>query len=254
MELREDFLLLKSKIKQIFDNDYYSLKESESYKERKEDRSWVTDIDHMISKLVVDHFEQKGIHVLSEEAAEKTLKFPCVIVDPVDGTRELVYEVPEFCLSLAYMNSPDLNDPKNVSWLYNPVTGFEIFSWDMQKRHESFISDKHLRGFVSRNGFTPKISETLLKHDIFVSPFGSIALKIGMLAIGACDFVYSVREKSAWDVAAGTHLTNIAGLVCLADGEVLTSIDEITINGPILWAREEHIEKLKEVLCRKDGK
>jgi myo-inositol-1(or 4)-monophosphatase len=254
LELKDDFSLLKSKIQQIFADDYRRLKNNESYKERKQDKSWVTEIDHLISKLVVDHFEAKGIHVLSEEADEKILKYPCVIVDPVDGTRELVNEVPEFCLSLAYMNSKDFSDPKNVSWLYNPVTGFEIFSWDMQKRHESFISENHLRGFVSRNGFTPKISETLLQHDIFVSPFGSIALKIGMLAIGACDFVYSVREKSAWDVAAGTHLISLAGLVCYADGKLLTSIDEITVDGPLLWAREEHIDKLKEVLCRRDGK
>lgn len=254
MELRDDFFLLKSKIKQIFYNDYILLKEGDSYKERKQDNSWVTHIDHMISRLVVDHFEEMGIHVVSEEASEKSLKYPCVIVDPVDGTRELVHEVPEFCLSLAFMNSADLNDSNNVSWIYNPVTGFEIFSWDIQKRHESFISQKHLRGFVSRNGFTRNISESLLRHDIFVSPFGSIALKIGMLAIGACDFVYSVREKNAWDIAAGTHLTNLAGLVCLADGKILESIDDLTVNGPILWARKEHIEKLKEVLCRRDGK
>lgn len=254
LELKDDFLLLKGKIRDIFNNDYIRLKQSEGYKSRKQDKSWVTEIDEQISQMVVEYFEEKGIHVLSEEAPEKILKFPCIIVDPIDGTRELVNEVPEFCLSLSYMNSPDFNDPHNVSWIYNPVTSFEIFSWQLEKRHPSFVSTEHLRGFVSRNGFTGKVSQKLLEHDIYVSPFGSIALKIGMLAIGACDFIYSVREKNAWDIAAGTHLTQIAGLVCLSNGKRLEKLEDITVEGPLLWAREENLEHLERIICRKDSK
>lgn len=254
LELKDDFLLLRSKIKHIFENDYYRLKQGDTFKSRKEDNSWVTEIDEMISNEVIDHFSKQGVHVLSEEASEQVLKFPCVIVDPVDGTRELVHEVPEFCLSLAYMNSPRFDDPLNVSWIYNPVTGFEIFSWQMEKRHPSFIATEHLRGFVSRNGFTANISKSLLEHDIYVSPFGSIALKIGMLAIGACNFIYSVREKSAWDIAAGTHLTSLAGLVCYSQGKILEELNSIQIGGPLLWTRKEHVEKLEEILCRRGSK
>lgn len=254
LELKDDFLLLKSKIQQIFKDDYYRLKAGQDFKSRKDDNSWVTDIDHLISNEVIDHFAKKGIYVLSEECKDQKFHFPCVIVDPVDGTRELVHEVPEFCLSLAYMNSPRFDDPLNVSWIYNPVTGFEIFSWQMEKRHPSFISDGHLRGFVSRNGFTANISKSLLEHDIFVSPFGSIALKIGMLAIGACDFIISKREKSAWDIAAGTHLTTLAGLVCYSEGKLLEEMETIQIGGPLLWTREEHVPKLEEILCRKGSK
>lgn len=248
MDFKADFLLLKSKILKIFNDEYQQIKDAEEFKSRKEDNSWVTEIDKKISDIVINFYKEKGVFVLSEEADKKELKFPCVIVDPIDGTRELVNEIPEFCLSLAYMNSNRFDDEKNVSWIFNPVTGLEIFSWDIHKRHTHFISKDHLRGFISRNGYRPEISEKLLKHDILVSPFGSIALKIGMLAIGACNFVFSYKQKSAWDIAAGTHMTTKAGIICLSNGKKLETIDAIDIDGPLLWVREEHLDKLNKIL------
>ena len=254
MEIKQEIYHLKSKIKKILDVDYPRLKSSDDYKSKKEDRSWVTTIDHMISELVVQHFESKGLAVLSEESEKKELNFPTIIVDPIDGTRELVHEIPEFCVSFSFFNSPSFDDPKNFSWIYNPVTGFEIFSDQIVPRHPMFISDAHLRGFISRNNYSNEISKRLLEHDLFVSPFGSIALKIGMLAAGACNFIYSFREKSIWDIAAGTHMTHLAGFKCLSNGKEITQLESIDIEGPLLWARAEHIEKIEEVLCRKDGK
>ena len=52
-----------------------------------------------------------------------------------------------------------------------------------------------------------------------MTPCGSVAYKLGLVAAGLADATWTLVPKSEWDVVAGTALVRAAGgVVSLADG------------------------------------
>ena len=76
---------------------------------------------------------------------------------------------------------------------------------------------------------------------------GSIALKLGLLAAGACDFVVSLEHKNIWDIAAGCILASQRGMGFYHNGQLVTSLTEQSYTGVLLWARHEHVEQLNSI-------
>src|SRR5207248_2871212 len=61
-----------------------------------------TELDAVLRKTLL----RKGEGWLSEERADDLSRLDCErvwIVDPLDGTREFIAGIPEFCLSIAYV-------------------------------------------------------------------------------------------------------------------------------------------------------
>ena len=54
------------------------------------------------------------------------LKFPSLILDPIDGTKGLSIGLAECSFSLGLMKSPNIEDC--WGWIFNPFTGFDICS------------------------------------------------------------------------------------------------------------------------------
>ena len=181
----------------------------------KKDQSLVTEIDLFVSELLKqqlsshDSYSQYSFYC-EEDHAE--YEFPCAILDPIDGTRELVNGRPECAVSLALMNSALLEDPRNYAWLYNPFSGFSLDSSVLFVSSLNKSSQKTL-AFVSRTEFHKGLFDHYLGHSEFeITPRGSIAFKLGLLASGACDFVISLAPKNVWDIAAGTILCHQRGI------------------------------------------
>lgn len=252
MKIQNEIWELKEYIYQLFYEEYEDIRDSADYKSKKQDKSWVTNIDQKISEKVEELFA-KTIRVISEENDQKDLSFPCIVVDPIDGTRELVREIPEFCISLSYLHSENVNDEKNYSWIFNPMTHFEVFSSNVKKQHSKFSSDGSLRGLISRSIKKKGLIKEAIEEDIFLSPMGSIALKLAFLSQGACDFVYSFRNKNIWDIAGGVHLCALAGIDCYANGRKISKLNEFEIEGPLLWAKEKDVDRIESLICRKDS-
>ena len=214
----------------------------------KSDNTIVTEIDLFVSNLIKeklkDHSKYKSYNFFSEEEFDKLI-FPSAILDPIDGTRELAKGRAECAVSLALMNSPDINDPLNYGWLYNPFSGLSLDS------STPFVpsnnkSAQNILGMVSRSEFEKGYFKNLINIDprIEMTPRGSIAFKLGLLASGGCDFVLSLSPKNIWDIAAGAVLCAQRGIKMYQNGVEITRLDDVHIKGILLWAPESLAEDL----------
>lgn len=211
----------------------------------KEDQSPVTEIDLFISELVKNEVKSTfgEINFLSEEGLEEellSLEFPTVILDPIDGTRELVTGKAECALSMALMNSSLIADKNNKAWIYNPFTGFDLSTDDIfyprfNKSNQPFL------GLVSRSEFKKGYFDKFLSMNpnVTLSPRGSIAYKLGLLAAGSCDFVISLSPKNIWDIAAGTILCQQRGMKLYQEGKEVKDLSDLLIKGKLIWAYPE---------------
>ena len=88
------------------------------------------------------------------------------------------------------MNTPLLLDPKNYGWLYNPFSGFSLDS-DTPFVKSNNKSTQRILGMVSRLEFEKGYFKDFINIDpkVEITPRGSIAFKLGLLASGGCDFV-----------------------------------------------------------------
>ena len=94
-------------------------------KKQKQDFSWVTEIDLEISRRVKKIIPD-GFNYISEEEKDNVLRFPAIIIDPVDGTEGLVNGTGEWCCAVAIMYSEDWSDSRNQAMIYAPKKDFYI--------------------------------------------------------------------------------------------------------------------------------
>lgn len=230
---------LTKKLNKIFGPD-----QTESLQiNRKDDRSFVTDVDLFVSDLIKESLQESsdyGHYTFFSEEDHDQFNFPISILDPIDGTRELVKGKRECAVSLAMMHSPLLLDNKNYGWIYNPFTGFDLDSNDCFIDRRNFDNQKYL-GMVSRSEFEKGHYQNFLEKNplVEITPRGSIAFKLGLLATGACDFVISLSPKNIWDIAAGSVLCAKRGIKLYQNGVEIKSLDEIHIKGILLWSYPE---------------
>ena len=217
----------------------------------KSDQTIVTEIDLFVSTLIKEklktHSKYIDYNFFSEEEFDKLI-FPSAVLDPIDGTRELAKGRAECAVSLALMKSPELSDPENYGWLYNPFSGFSLDS-SIPFVPSNTKSAQKILGMVSRSEFEKGYFNDLINIDpkLEITPRGSIAFKLGILASGGCDFVLSLSPKNIWDIAAGSVLCAQRGIKMYQNGVEITRLDMIHIKGILLWAPEE----LAEELCSK---
>lgn len=214
----------------------------------KQDNTIVTEIDLFVSTLLKEklknHSEYKNYNFFSEEEFDQLI-FPGAILDPIDGTRELVKGRAECAVSLALMKSPILSDPSNYGWLYNPFSGFSLDS-DTPFVKSNNKSTQRILGMVSRLEFEKGYFKDFINIDpkVEITPRGSIAFKLGLLASGGCDFVLSLSPKNIWDIAAGSVLCTQRGIKMYQNGVEITSLDQIHMKGILLWATEDLAHEL----------
>jgi myo-inositol-1(or 4)-monophosphatase len=232
---------------QIFQDGHFSQRLQIS---RKEDKSLVSQVDQFISQLIKteysSHHKFASYAFLSEEEHDSDLRFPTLILDPIDGTHEMIRGIPECAVSLGIFADSKILSPHNESWIFNPFTGMEVFSLSplppLQKR-----GGPVLLGMVSRREWeegTFHSFKSPLSPQITLHPKGSIAYKLGLLAAGASDFVVSLRPKKIWDIAAGSNLCCQRGFVFLEGGIKVTHLDKWVYRPPLLWCREEEADFL----------
>ncbi len=214
----------------------------------KEDKTFVTEIDLFVSQLIKEKLlsndRYKNFEFFSEEEFGE-LKFPSAILDPIDGTRELILKRAECAVSLALMKDSSLYNPENYGWIYNPFSGFSVDS-SMPFVSASNKSTKKLLGLVSRSEFEKGYFDKYLSPStkIDLSPRGSIAFKLGLLAAGGCDFVISLSPKNIWDIAAGSLLCAQRGFHLYQNGIKLEKLDQVKIDGPLVWSPVELIDEI----------
>ncbi|MFG1500694.1 inositol monophosphatase family protein [Halobacteriovorax sp. XZX-3] len=213
--------------------------------ERKADKSIVTEFDIFVSDQVKKVFHESNFdfNFFSEEDQE-SFEFPVIVLDPIDGTREFAKGYGECAVSLAILYSADIHDDRNFGWIYNPFTGFEITSdvkYPLGSRH---AHAEAVNIMISRSEWEKGANKLDFKHNFRITPLGSIAFKLGLLAAGAAECVISFRDKNIWDIAAGV-------IICHSRGIYSDEIDDLStkkLKGPFIFCRDELKEAVhKEV-------
>jgi myo-inositol-1(or 4)-monophosphatase len=136
-------------------------------------------------------------------------------VDPLDGTREFVPGIPEWCVSIGLV----VDGQPVAGGLLNPAAGELILGAQgagvTLNGHSVEVSTRTRlagarivasRSEVNRGewrGFLPGLFE--------IVPTGSVAYKLGLVAAGRADATWTLTPKHEWDVAAGCALVLAAG-------------------------------------------
>jgi myo-inositol-1(or 4)-monophosphatase len=154
---------------------------------------------------------------LSEETADSAERLQherVWIVDPLDGTKEFIQHIPEFCVCIALVE----RGRAVVAVEYNPAS---------QRLYAAVRG-----GGTTVNDAAARVSTTARVADAVVlasrsedkrgewDPFkgrchvqltGSVAYKLAELATGNGDATFTLTPKNEWDICAGSLLVEEAG-------------------------------------------
>ncbi len=181
-----------------------------------------TELDALLKRLLV----RPGDGWLSEETADDPSRLNCRrvwIVDPLDGTREFVEGIPEWCISVGLAV-----DGKAVAGgICNPATGQVILG---SVESGVTLNGKPARPTQARslNGAKILASRSEVKRGQWkgfegrgfaIVPTGSVANKLACVAAGLADGTFTLVPKHEWDIAAGVALIQSAGGIAqITDG------------------------------------
>ena len=178
----------------------------------------VTQADRELDAVLRKNLLREDEGWFSEETKDDSsrLKHERVwIVDPLDGTREFVEGIPEFCVSIAMVE----HGRPVAAGICNPATGEEFLgSIDSGLKYNG--KPAHAGARTSLQGATVLASRSETKRGEWkrfdgapfkVIPMGSVAYKLARVSAGLADITFTLTPKHEWDVAAGAALVLSAG-------------------------------------------
>lgn len=194
----------------------------------------VTAADLAVNEVLLRTLPRPGEGWLSEETKDDAARLAAErvwVVDPVDGTREFIQGIPEWCVSIGLV----IGGRPVAGGILSPTAGHRMVgSIDdgvtLDGAPASVTSCDRLEGAlvlasrseVKRGEWTPFFST-----PISVRNMGSVAYKLACVGAGLADATWTLVPKHEWDVAAGAALVVAGGgSVFGPDGE------EIRFNEP----------------------
>jgi len=185
----------------------------------------VTAADLAIDRVLREILPGPGEGWLSEEtvdSAHRLARERVWVVDPLDGTREFVDGIPEWCISVGLLEK----GRPVAGGIYSPpvdllVVGSLETGVTRNGEGTGMTGRERLDGariLASRSEW--KRGEWDRYDGSFeVVPCGSVAFKLAQVAAGMADGTWTLVPKHEWDVAAGAALVTAAGGTLLhADG------------------------------------
>jgi myo-inositol-1(or 4)-monophosphatase len=185
----------------------------------------VTQADRAVDEVLRRNLLRDGEGWLSEERADdlsRLEKKRVWIVDPLDGTREFVLGLPEFCASIGLVEK----GRPVAGGIYNPATA-ETFLGAVDAgvlyngKPAGASQRASLKGalvLASRNEVERREWKQFENAPFRVRAMGSVAYKLALVSAGLADVTFTLNPKHEWDVAAGAALVQAAGgFVCQPD-------------------------------------
>jgi myo-inositol-1(or 4)-monophosphatase len=191
----------------------------------------VTEVDRAVDAALRESLRQESEGWLSEESADDLSRLSrehVWVVDPLDGTREFVAGIPEFCVSIAFVE----NGRPVAGGVYNPATREEFLGaidfGVLYNGRPAFASQRttliDALILASRSEVNRGEWNEFNNGECRIQPVGSVAYKLGLVAAGRADVTFTLVPKNEWDVAAGAALVESAGgFVSLLDGSRFTA-------------------------------
>jgi myo-inositol-1(or 4)-monophosphatase len=178
----------------------------------------VTEADRAVDTVLRKNLLRDGEGWLSEESVDdftRLEKSRVWVVDPLDGTREFVAGIPEFCVSVAMVE-----DGRPIAGgICNPATN-EMIVGSRESGITYNTSPARPSQRTSLDGALVLASRSEVKRGEWegfkstrfnIRPMGSVAYKLGLVAAGKADVTFTLTPKHEWDVAAGAALVLSAG-------------------------------------------
>ena len=178
----------------------------------------VTEADRAANRVLRGVLLRDGEGWLSEESEDdldRLGKDTVWIVDPLDGTREFVAGIPEWCISVALVEQGQAM----AGGIFNPAAGETIIGGrghgvtcnGQPVGPTQRASLEGARVLASRSEVKRGEWDRFKAGPVVVQPMGSVAYKLGMVAAGKADATWTLTPKHEWDIAAGVALVLAAG-------------------------------------------
>jgi myo-inositol-1(or 4)-monophosphatase len=137
------------------------------------------------------------------------------IVDPLDGTREFLAGVPEWCVSIGLAE----DGVAVAGGVYNPSTD-ELFLGSVETG--TTLNGEAVRAstqaglagavvLVSRWTLRRRSPRAFAGAPLKLRPVGPLAYALALIAAGRADAMWSRSSKAEWDIAGGAALITAAG-------------------------------------------
>jgi len=214
----------------------------------------VTKADRAVDTALRKLLPQGDEGWLSEETVDDLVRLDkqrVWIVDPLDGTKEFVAGIPEWCVSIAFAETGKIV----AAGICNPVT------------KQSFLASKETGTTLNGNPVRVSTRRTLAGATVLASrsevkrgewgrftdetftivATGSVAYKLALVAAGEADAIISLAPKNEWDIAAGVLLVEAAGgqVATLDDKPLAFNQEHTLVNGVVAanpaLARQIHV-------------
>jgi myo-inositol-1(or 4)-monophosphatase len=174
-----------------------------------------TRANELLLKRISEAFPADGW--LSEESRDTSHRLErsrVWIVDPLDGTKEFLRQIPELAVCIALVVDGDAA----VGVTYNPITD-EMFA--AAKGIGATLNDAPIRASptetLERATLLASRSESergeweRFRGRFVVEPCGSVAYKLARVAAGKADATFTLSPKNEWDVCSSACVIECAG-------------------------------------------
>ena len=186
--------------------------------ERKAGGDPVTEADRVVNDLLRARLPQADDGWLSEESVDDRTRLGARrvwVVDPLDGTKEFVTGLPEWCVSVGLV----IDGQPVAGGISNPATGETIVGAvgcgvtlngaPTTLRTTTRLDDAEI--LASRSEHDRGEWQRFATCAPKTRPCGSVAYKLALVAAGRADATWTLVPKHEWDVAAGVALLVAAG-------------------------------------------
>ncbi|MFT7624626.1 MAG: myo-inositol-1(or 4)-monophosphatase [Myxococcota bacterium] len=189
----------------------------------------VTAVDRAVDTLLKATLPNQFEGWLSEETLDDPARLDrdrVWVVDPIDGTREFVRGIPEWCVSIGLVE----NGRAVAGGVGNPSTGAVVLGsletgvyWcGARVEPRACRSRQEAVVLASRNEFRNGLWDGCESDGFALQPMGSAAWKLAQIAGGRADATWTFNPRNEWDIAAGVALVHAAGgSVARAGGAVI---------------------------------
>jgi myo-inositol-1(or 4)-monophosphatase len=220
----------------------------------------VTEADRAVDAVMRENLLRDGEGWLSEESADdmsRLGKRRVWVVDPLDGTREFVQGIPEFCVSIGFVEdgrpvAGGICNPATNETIIGAIDSGVLYNGKVARPSER----SELKGsliLASRSEVKRGEWQQFQSGAYQIRPMGSVAYKLSLVAAGLADITFTLTPKNEWDVAAGAALVQSAGgfvatldnapLRCNNRNPLLTGLmaSGPLLRDPLLAALERHL-------------
>lgn len=178
----------------------------------------VTEVDRAVNHALRELLPRDDEGWLSEETADDPIRLEkrrVWIVDPIDGTREFVTGIPEWCISIGLVEDGQpiaggISNPAAGEIIIGSVGSGVNYNGEPARVSEINFLD---RAVVLASRSETKRGEWARFNSVpfTIRPMGSVAYKLALVATGRADVTWTLVPKHEWDVAAGVALVRAAG-------------------------------------------